>query len=150
MPTRLSILPSNKIFATLKWMYLETIILKSNLFRTNWERSVAFIYYYSSLIYSNFTHEISMRKNFGPTKTHEKKICTHKMPTRKIRLPKLLRGKILDPRNACEKKLLTREIPKRKNLGPINFFFIFFIYSWLELLYFIIVIVHIVSYHNGK
>ena len=31
---------------------METIILKCNLFRIYWERSVAFIYSYSSLIYS--------------------------------------------------------------------------------------------------
>ena len=78
--------------------------------------SAAFIYSYSSLIYSLFTLKISTRKNFGLTNTHEKDFWTYKISTRKNLEPtKYPREKILDSRNIREKKFPSYEIPTRKN-----------------------------------
>ena len=58
---------------------------------------MAFIYSYSSLIYSRSTYETSKRKKVDPQKTHEKKFGPTKYP----------RG-----------KKGTDEISTRKNYGP--------------------------------
>ena len=68
---------------------METIILKYHLLRICWERSVAFIYSYSSLICSQVTHE----------NIHEKKCWTHEIPRRKT----------LDPQNNNKKKFQTQQ-----------------------------------------
>ena len=52
-----------------------------------------------------------MRRNFDPRNTHEKKIWTHEILTRKTFGPTKL-----DPRE----KIWTHEIPKRRNLDPLN------------------------------
>ena len=71
---------------------METIILKCNLFRIYWERSVAFIYSYSSLIYSRVTHKISTRINLGPTEYLEENILDPRRHngTRSMRLTRNL------------------------------------------------------------
>ena len=78
---------------------MEAIILKCNLFRIYWGRSTAFIYSCSSLIYSRGTCKTYTRKYFGLTKYPQKKLLTHKIPTRKK----------FDPRNTHEKKFRTLE-----------------------------------------
>ena len=93
--------PLNKIFATWNGCVekLETIVFKCNLFRIYCGRRVTFIYYYSSLIYSQGTNETSTRKILNPQNALEQKFWTHEMPTRKNFGPtKYLREKISDPR----------------------------------------------------
>ena len=98
-------------------------ILKCNLFRINWGRSVAFIYCYSSPIHPRFTHKIFPRKTFwnhkiptrkdiGPTEYHREEILDpQKYPPEKISDPRNTHKekfkKILDPRNTHEKKFDT-------------------------------------------
>ena len=99
--------PLNKIFATWNECVekLETIVFKCNLFRIYCGRRVTFIYYYSSLIYSQGTNETSTRKILNPQNALEQKFWTHEMPTRKNFGPtKYLREKISDPRNTHHKK----------------------------------------------
>ena len=87
----------------------KTIILKCNLFRINWGRSVAFIYSYSSLTCTQFTLEISTRADLGPTKYPWEKISDpHEIST----------GKYLDLQNTHEKKSWTHELPTRRNFVP--------------------------------
>ena len=76
-------LPSNKIFATL------CIFLKCILFWIYWGRSVAFIYFSSSLICLRVTYKISTRKNFERTKYPvENNFRPTKYPREKISDPR--------------------------------------------------------------
>ena len=112
---------------------LEIILLRCNLFRIYWGRSVVFISSYSSHIYAWVTHEISARKSFESTKypqlkilgpqnthekifwtprnTHEKKFWTHETSTKKV----------LDPRNTHERKFLNPRNIHQESLGPTKY-----------------------------
>ena len=77
------------------------------------------------------THEISTRKNAGPTKYPRKKILfprtrktfgPTKYPREKISDPRnTLEKKISNPRNTHEKKFQTHETHRRKNFGPTKY-----------------------------
>ena len=77
-------------------------------------------------------HKISYEK-IGPTKyppqkildprnTHEKKVCTHEIPTRKMFVPtKFPRKKVSDSRNSKKKKFGTHEISTTKKFWPTKY-----------------------------
>ena len=101
---------------------LETTFLKCNFFRVYRGRSAAFLYSYSLLIYSQFTHEISAKRNLNlrekildPQDTHQQKNCTDEIPASKnFRPTKYPRKKVLGPWNTHEKNFR----PTKINFGP--------------------------------